>query len=159
MKQYHATRSCWFLSKSEKILLFLSANDMKLMLSLVNIQCLIGCQCSQIPSSYKMEVWTFLCAKCQWIIAPTLISFVLLHLVQVHAEILHNEMESIEEGIVELISQNGIRKLAMGAAADKQHTKQIQYFFFVDQDLPYMIFYARLLHHELFFFFPSLRCF
>lgn len=35
------------------------------------------------------------------------------------------EMESIENGIVELISELGIRKLVMGAAADKHHSKYV----------------------------------
>ncbi|KAJ0258646.1 U-box domain-containing protein 33 [Hirschfeldia incana] len=35
------------------------------------------------------------------------------------------EMESIEDGIVELISELGIRKLVMGAAADKHHSKRM----------------------------------
>lgn len=33
------------------------------------------------------------------------------------------EMESVENGIVELISELGIRKLVMGAAADKHHSR------------------------------------
>ncbi|KAK3004752.1 hypothetical protein RJ639_018397 [Escallonia herrerae] len=37
----------------------------------------------------------------------------------VRAEILHIEKDSIEKGIVELISQHGIRRLVMGAAANK----------------------------------------
>lgn len=43
----------------------------------------------------------------------------------VRAHILHIEMECIEEGIVELISQHGIKKLVMGAAADKQYSKNM----------------------------------
>nr|XP_011464039.1 PREDICTED: uncharacterized protein LOC101301302 isoform X2 [Fragaria vesca subsp. vesca] len=39
----------------------------------------------------------------------------------VRAEILHIEMDSIEKGIVELISQHGIRKLVMGTGAVKTH--------------------------------------
>lgn len=35
------------------------------------------------------------------------------------------EMESIENGIVELILELGIRKLVMGAAADKHHSKYV----------------------------------
>jgi hypothetical protein len=42
---------------------------------------------------------------------------------QVRAEKLYVEMESIEKGIVELISQHGIKKLVMGAAADKRYSK------------------------------------
>lgn len=41
------------------------------------------------------------------------------------AEKLHVEMDCIEEGIVELISQHRIRKLIMGAAADKQYSKKM----------------------------------
>ncbi|RID61378.1 hypothetical protein BRARA_E00534 [Brassica rapa] len=43
----------------------------------------------------------------------------------VRAEKMFIEMESIENGIVELISELGIRKLVMGAAADKHHSKRI----------------------------------
>ncbi|KAG5521985.1 hypothetical protein RHGRI_034265 [Rhododendron griersonianum] len=43
----------------------------------------------------------------------------------VRAHMLHIEMECIEEGIVELISQHGIKKLVMGAAADKQYSKNM----------------------------------
>jgi hypothetical protein len=32
-------------------------------------------------------------------------------------------MDSIEKGIVELISQHGIRQLVMGAAADKHYSR------------------------------------
>jgi hypothetical protein len=42
---------------------------------------------------------------------------------QVRAEKLYVEMESIEKGILELISHHGIKKLVMGAAADKRHSK------------------------------------
>ncbi|TQE00512.1 hypothetical protein C1H46_013868 [Malus baccata] len=42
----------------------------------------------------------------------------------VRVEKLHIEMDCIEKGIVELISQHGIRKLVMGAAADKHHSKE-----------------------------------
>uniref|UniRef100_A0A2N9FKU1 RING-type E3 ubiquitin transferase n=1 Tax=Fagus sylvatica TaxID=28930 RepID=A0A2N9FKU1_FAGSY len=41
----------------------------------------------------------------------------------VQADILHTEMDSIENGIVELISQHGMRELVMGAAADKYYSK------------------------------------
>jgi hypothetical protein len=41
----------------------------------------------------------------------------------VRAEKLYVEMESIEKGILELISQHGIRTLVMGAAADKRYSK------------------------------------
>jgi hypothetical protein len=41
----------------------------------------------------------------------------------VRAEKLYVEMESIEKGILELISQHGIGKLVMGAAADKRYSK------------------------------------
>ncbi|XP_052193096.1 U-box domain-containing protein 33 isoform X2 [Diospyros lotus] len=43
----------------------------------------------------------------------------------VRAEVLHIEMDSIEKGIVELISQHGIRMLVMGAAADKHYSKKM----------------------------------
>ncbi|CAH8361448.1 unnamed protein product [Eruca vesicaria subsp. sativa] len=43
----------------------------------------------------------------------------------VRAEKMFIEMESIENGIVELISELGIRKLVMGAAADKHHSKKM----------------------------------
>ncbi|PQQ17296.1 hypothetical protein Pyn_08764 [Prunus yedoensis var. nudiflora] len=43
----------------------------------------------------------------------------------VRAEKLHIEMDCIEKGIVELISQHGIRKLVMGAAADKYHSRKM----------------------------------
>ncbi|KAF8087731.1 hypothetical protein N665_0570s0041 [Sinapis alba] len=43
----------------------------------------------------------------------------------VRAEKMFIEMESIENGIVELISELGIRKLVMGAAADKHHSKRM----------------------------------
>ncbi|KAI4355079.1 hypothetical protein L6164_003887 [Bauhinia variegata] len=41
------------------------------------------------------------------------------------AEKLHIEMDSIEKGIVELISQHNIRKLVMGAASDKYHSRRM----------------------------------
>ncbi|KAM7508648.1 hypothetical protein LguiA_019101 [Lonicera macranthoides] len=41
------------------------------------------------------------------------------------AEKLQIEMDSIEKGIVELISQHGIRKLVIGAAADKQYSRRM----------------------------------
>ncbi|KAI8545105.1 hypothetical protein RHMOL_Rhmol07G0016900 [Rhododendron molle] len=40
-------------------------------------------------------------------------------------DILHIEMNSIEKGIVKLINQHGIRKLVMGAAADKHYSKKM----------------------------------
>ncbi|XP_048321186.2 U-box domain-containing protein 33 isoform X2 [Ziziphus jujuba] len=43
----------------------------------------------------------------------------------VRAEKLYIEMDSIEKGIVELISQHDIRKLVMGAAADKSHSRRM----------------------------------
>ncbi|KAL6963423.1 hypothetical protein U1Q18_043739 [Sarracenia purpurea var. burkii] len=43
----------------------------------------------------------------------------------VHVDVVHIEMHPIEEGIVELISQHGIRKLVMGAAADKHYSKKM----------------------------------
>ncbi|KAJ7951146.1 putative U-box domain-containing protein kinase family protein [Quillaja saponaria] len=41
------------------------------------------------------------------------------------AEKLHIEMDSIEKGIVELISQYGIRRLVMGAASDKHYSRRM----------------------------------
>jgi len=41
----------------------------------------------------------------------------------VRAEKLHIEMDSIEKGILELISQHGIQKLVMGAASDKYYNR------------------------------------
>ncbi|KAL4621989.1 hypothetical protein ACB092_06G264900 [Castanea dentata] len=41
------------------------------------------------------------------------------------AESRHIEMDSIEKGIVNLICQHGIRKLVMGAAADKHYSKKM----------------------------------
>lgn len=32
------------------------------------------------------------------------------------------EMDSVEEGILQLISQRGVKKLVMGAAADRNYT-------------------------------------
>ncbi|KAF3441506.1 hypothetical protein FNV43_RR15420 [Rhamnella rubrinervis] len=43
----------------------------------------------------------------------------------VRAEKLHVEMDSIEKGIVELISRLGIRKLVMGAATDRSHSRKM----------------------------------
>ncbi|XP_012083381.1 U-box domain-containing protein 33 isoform X3 [Jatropha curcas] len=43
----------------------------------------------------------------------------------VRAEKLHIEMESIEKGILELISSHCIRKLVMGAAADKRYSRNM----------------------------------
>ncbi|KAJ1408635.1 Rossmann-like alpha/beta/alpha sandwich fold [Sesbania bispinosa] len=43
----------------------------------------------------------------------------------VRAEKLHIEMDSIEKGIIELISQHGIRKLVMGAASDKCYSRRM----------------------------------
>ncbi|KAI3693382.1 hypothetical protein L6452_33217 [Arctium lappa] len=40
-------------------------------------------------------------------------------------EVQHIEMESIEKGIVELILQHNVRRLVMGAAADKQYSKRM----------------------------------
>ncbi|KAJ6675352.1 hypothetical protein OIU85_011506 [Salix viminalis] len=42
------------------------------------------------------------------------------------AEKLYVEMESIEKGILELISQHRIKKLVMGAAADKRYSKNMK---------------------------------
>ncbi|KAL1830289.1 hypothetical protein ACET3Z_008701 [Daucus carota] len=41
------------------------------------------------------------------------------------AEKLHIEMDSVEKGIVELITMHGIQKLVMGAAADKLYSKKM----------------------------------
>lgn len=46
------------------------------------------------------------------------------------------EMESIENGIVQLISELGIRKLVMGAAADRHYSRyaygnQEDFFFYL----------------------------
>lgn len=40
-------------------------------------------------------------------------------------EVQHIEMESIEKGIVELILQHNVRRLVMGAAADKQYSRRM----------------------------------
>ncbi|GMI73609.1 hypothetical protein like AT2G45910 [Hibiscus trionum] len=42
----------------------------------------------------------------------------------VQAEKLYIEMDSIENGILEMISENGIHMLVMGGAADKHHSKK-----------------------------------
>ena len=39
----------------------------------------------------------------------------------------HTVMDYIEKGIVELISQHGIKKLVMGAAADKNYARYYQF--------------------------------
>ncbi|KAK7295091.1 hypothetical protein RJT34_17994 [Clitoria ternatea] len=41
------------------------------------------------------------------------------------AEKLHIEMDNIEKGILELVSQHGIRKLIMGAASDKCYSRKM----------------------------------
>lgn len=43
----------------------------------------------------------------------------------VRAQKVYTEMNCIEEGIVDLISQHDIKKLVMGAAAEKQHKKKM----------------------------------
>ncbi|CAI8613163.1 unnamed protein product [Vicia faba] len=43
----------------------------------------------------------------------------------VRAEKLHIEMDNIERGIIELISQHGIRKLIMGAASDRNYSRRL----------------------------------
>ncbi|KAM7260888.1 hypothetical protein ACFE04_026363 [Oxalis oulophora] len=43
----------------------------------------------------------------------------------VRAETLYIEMDSIEKGIMELISKHAIKKLVMGAAADKHYSKKM----------------------------------
>ncbi|XP_021906273.1 U-box domain-containing protein 33 isoform X1 [Carica papaya] len=47
--------------------------------------------------------------------------------VGVRAEKLYTELDSVENGILELISQHGIKKLVMGAAADKQYSRKMTY--------------------------------
>lgn len=49
----------------------------------------------------------------------------LCHRTGVRAEKLHIERDSIEKGIVELISEHGIQHLVMGAAADKHYSKKM----------------------------------
>ena len=44
-------------------------------------------------------------------------------LFQVYAEKLHIEMDDIGEGIVELVYQHSIKKLVIGAAADKHYSE------------------------------------
>ncbi|XP_010512486.1 PREDICTED: U-box domain-containing protein 36-like isoform X2 [Camelina sativa] len=45
---------------------------------------------------------------------------------QVTAEIIYIEKDSVEEGILQLISQRGVRKLVMGAAADKHYSMNMR---------------------------------
>lgn len=45
---------------------------------------------------------------------------------QVRAEKIYIEMDSIEEGILQLISQHGIKKLVMGAAADRHYSMKMR---------------------------------
>uniref|UniRef100_M4CGW5 RING-type E3 ubiquitin transferase n=1 Tax=Brassica campestris TaxID=3711 RepID=M4CGW5_BRACM len=45
---------------------------------------------------------------------------------QVSAETIYIEMDSIEEGILQLISQHGIKKLVMGAAADRHYSMKMR---------------------------------
>ncbi|KAG2324651.1 hypothetical protein Bca4012_039188 [Brassica carinata] len=45
---------------------------------------------------------------------------------QVSAEKIYIEMDSIEEGILQLISQHGIKKLVMGAAADRHYSMKMR---------------------------------
>ncbi|CAK8542381.1 unnamed protein product [Lathyrus sativus] len=47
------------------------------------------------------------------------------HRMGVRAEKLHIEMDNIERGIIELISQHGIRKLIMGAASDRKYVRRM----------------------------------
>lgn len=54
------------------------------------------------------------------------------------AKEVHTEMDSIERGIVQLISQHKIRKLVMGAAADKFYSKYEHNDFSID--FPYNLF-------------------
>jgi len=41
---------------------------------------------------------------------------------QVTAEIIYIETDSVEKGILQLISQRGVTKLVMGAAADRHYS-------------------------------------
>ncbi|XP_010512482.1 PREDICTED: U-box domain-containing protein 36-like [Camelina sativa] len=45
---------------------------------------------------------------------------------QVSAEIVYIEMDSVEEGILQLISQRGVRKLVMGAAGDRHYSMKMR---------------------------------
>ncbi|KAL1219156.1 U-box domain-containing protein 36 [Cardamine amara subsp. amara] len=45
---------------------------------------------------------------------------------QVNAEKLYIEMDSVEEGILQLISQRGVRKLVMGAAAERHYSMRMR---------------------------------
>ncbi|KAF8092426.1 hypothetical protein N665_0415s0045 [Sinapis alba] len=45
---------------------------------------------------------------------------------QVSAEKIYIEMDSIEEGILQLISQHGVKKLVMGAAADRHYSMKMR---------------------------------
>ncbi|EFH52868.1 predicted protein [Arabidopsis lyrata subsp. lyrata] len=45
---------------------------------------------------------------------------------QVNAEIISIEMDSVEEGILQLISQRGVTKLVMGAAADRHYSMRMK---------------------------------
>ncbi|TKY65436.1 U-box domain-containing protein 33 [Spatholobus suberectus] len=47
------------------------------------------------------------------------------HRMGMRAEKLHIEMDSIEKGILELVSRHGIRKLVMGAASDRYYTRKM----------------------------------
>ncbi|KAK4578229.1 hypothetical protein RGQ29_028386 [Quercus rubra] len=47
------------------------------------------------------------------------------HKMGVQAQKVYTEMDCIEEGIVDLISQHDIKKLVMGAAAEKQYKKKV----------------------------------
>ncbi|XP_009116802.1 U-box domain-containing protein 36 [Brassica rapa] len=44
----------------------------------------------------------------------------------VNAEKIYMEMDSVEEGILQLISQRGVKKLVMGAAADRNYTMSMR---------------------------------
>ncbi|KAL4621983.1 hypothetical protein ACB092_06G264600 [Castanea dentata] len=44
----------------------------------------------------------------------------------VQVGVVHTAMESIEKGIVDLISKHGIKKLVMGAAADKNYSRKLK---------------------------------
>lgn len=66
-------------------------------------------------------------------------------LMQVQAESRHIEMESIEEGIVELVCQLGIRKLVMGTAAYSKYNHQTDFCFcFTIHVLTIMFFFISL---------------
>jgi hypothetical protein len=62
-----------------------------------------------------------------YIIADRVFSFILKSKVRSRAQKLEIEMDSIEEGILELISRHQIKRLVMGAAAEKRHQRYKQH--------------------------------